>query len=153
MSVAVDVTLELSRDVRTLLSGQDLRAWIPGMLDEIGAEAASQAQARIADTKASPAGQPWEAWSKRYEKTRHSGQSLLQSKGDLVTSIQHHVEGDAALVGSNLVYAATHQFGDRGKDRLGRKRNIPARQYLGLGPQDARELDQVIEESWSRHRR
>jgi phage gpG-like protein len=40
---------------------------------------------------------------------------------------------------SNIVYAATHQFGDD-------ERNIPARPYLGLSQENAQDVLDVIED-------
>lgn len=104
------------------------------LLEAIGAEVESQTRRRIAVDKASPAGVPWPQWSKEYAATRHSGQRLLQSAGHLLDSITHQVEGDSVLVGSPLVYAATHQHGDP-------ERGIEQREFLGLHGDD---LDDVV---------
>lgn len=146
MSVALEIGLDLPPRARAFLHGEDVAGWLPDLLEEIGAEAVSQTQSRIADDKAAPDGVPWTDWSEHYAETRHRGQSLLQSEGGLVDSIQHAVEGREVHVGSNLVYAATHQFGDE-------DRGIPARPYLGVSRDDARSLDHVIEDSWNALRR
>ncbi|MFI8744485.1 phage virion morphogenesis protein [Pseudomonas sp. NPDC077186] len=104
------------------------------LLDAIGAEVESQTRRRIAVDKASPAGVPWPEWSADYATTRHSGQSLLQGVGHLLDSITHQVDGNSVLIGSPLVYAATHQFGDD-------ERGIEQRQFLGLEGDD---LDDVV---------
>ena len=39
-------------------------------------------------------GKAWAKWSERYGRTRNSGQSLLQSEGDLLDSIQYLVNGE-----------------------------------------------------------
>jgi phage virion morphogenesis protein len=110
------------------------------LLDEIGATVESQTRRRIEDDKADPEGKAWPAWSDRYAKNRHGNQSLLESKGMLIGSLGYAVAlaGDQVEVGSNLIYAATHQFGDP-------KRNIPARPYLGLSGEDEAELEEVID--------
>ena len=46
----------------------------------------------------------------------------------------HAISGASVEVGSNLVYAATHQFGDP-------DRRIPARPYLGLSADDERDIE------------
>lgn len=104
------------------------------LLEAIGAEVESQTRRRIAVDKASPAGVPWPEWSTEYAKTRHSGQSLLQGDGHLLDSITYQVEGDSVLIGSPLIYAATHQFGDL-------ERGIEQRELLGLEGDD---LDDVV---------
>lgn len=104
------------------------------LLEAIGAEVESQTRRRIAVDKASPAGLPWPEWSDDYAATRHSGQSLLQGDGHLLDSITHQVEGDSVLIGSPLIYAATHQFGDL-------ERGIEQRELLGLEGDD---LDDVV---------
>lgn len=109
------------------------------LLDDLGGAMESQTQRRISQDKKSPAGVPWPAWSPRYAKTRHANQSLLVSGGNpgLLTSITHNVlSEDKVEVGSNLIYAATHQFGDK-------KRKIPKRPYLGISPRDGDELERI----------
>lgn len=107
------------------------------LLDDAGALVESQTRRRIADEKTGPDGQAWPAWSPGYAKTRHGGHSLLRAESGLLDSVQHLVTGDEVEIGSNLVYAATHQFGDP-------KRKIPARPYLGLSTDNAREVEQLL---------
>lgn len=109
------------------------------LLDGIGAEIESQTRRRIAEDKASPSGQGWPDWSAEYAATRHSGQSLLQGEGHLLDSITFQVEGDSVLVGSPLVYAATHQFGDP-------ERGIDQREFLGLEGQDYDDVVGMVED-------
>lgn len=109
------------------------------LLEGIGAEVESQTRRRIQVDKASPSGKAWPEWSADYAETRHSGQSLLQGEGHLLSSITYQVEGESVLVGSPLVYAATHQFGDE-------DRGIEARAYLGLEGQDYEDVIGVIED-------
>jgi len=104
------------------------------LLEAIGAEVESQTRRRIAVDKTSPTGLPWPEWSTDYAKTRHSGQSLLQGDGHLLDSITHQVEGDSALIGSPLIYVATHQYGDP-------ERGIEQRELLGL---EGNDLDDVV---------
>ncbi len=104
------------------------------LLDSIGAVAESQTRRRIEEQLGAPDGTPWVDWSEKYAATRHSGQGFLYAEGDLADSIDHQVvSNDQVEVGSNLIYAATHQFGDE-------DRGIPARPYLGLSADDEDEL-------------
>ncbi|AMO73845.1 phage virion morphogenesis protein [Pseudomonas citronellolis] len=109
------------------------------LLEGIGAEVESQTRRRIQVDKMSPANEPWPEWSADYAETRHSGQSLLQGAGHLLDSLTYQVMGDSVLVGSPLVYAATHQFGDE-------KRGIPQREFLGLEGDDLEDVIGMIED-------
>jgi len=109
------------------------------LLEQIGVIVEGQVRRRIQEDKTSPEGVPWAAWSEDYARTRKGSKSLLQDEGGLLDSIQYLVVGNEVEVGSNLVYAATHQFGDDG-------RGIPERPYLGLSPDDEAELDEVLQD-------
>lgn len=110
------------------------------LLEGIGAEVESQTRRRIQVDKHGPAGEPWPEWSAAYAETRHSGQSLLQGAGHLLDSIGYQVMDDSSvLVGSPLVYAASHQFGDS-------DRGIEARPYLGLEGEDLEGVVAMIED-------
>ncbi|WP_374981161.1 phage virion morphogenesis protein [Pseudomonas solani] len=109
------------------------------LLEGLGAEVESQTRRRIQNDKASPSGEPWEGWSDAYDETRHSGQSLLQSMGPLLNSISYQVQGDSVLVGSPLIYAATHNFGNP-------DRGIPQREFLGVEGQDFEDLVGITED-------
>lgn len=109
------------------------------LLEGIGAEVASQTQRRIAVDKTSPSGSPWPEWSADYAETRHSGQSLLQGQNHLLNSITFQVVSDSVLVGSPLVYAATHQYGDK-------ERGIEQREFLGLEGADLEDVIGMIED-------
>ena len=110
-------------------------AEMAAFLDAVGDTVANGAKRRIMEAKTAPGGKKWDPWSKRYAKTRHGGHSLLRDTGALVDSITHEVSTmeRSVVVGSNLVYAATHQFGDP-------DRKIPARPYL----------DAELEDPWER---
>jgi len=132
------------------LSGVDrLRERVSGLartdrarlLDMIGATVESQTRRRIEEDKAGPDGTPWPAWSERYAATRHGGQSLLEGEGDLMDSLDYVASDDEVEVGSNLIYAAVHQFGSEDDS----DQNIPARPYLGLSADDEAELEETIE--------
>ncbi|PZE09271.1 phage virion morphogenesis protein, partial [Pseudomonas sp. 57B-090624] len=109
------------------------------LLEGLGAEVESQTRRRIQSDKTSPSGEPWQGWSEAYAETRHSGQSLLQSMGPLLNSISYQVQGDSVLVGSPLIYAATHNFGDP-------DRGIPQREFLGVEGQDFEDLVGITED-------
>jgi phage virion morphogenesis protein len=134
------------------------------VLDVVGAVVESQTRRRLSEEKTSPDGTPWAPLSEDYEdwkKERSSG-GILEFEGFLIASITQENNGKRVRVGSNLAYAATHQFGDSRtvnvrahtrliKEAFGKplkfgvyqsvgprklKRNIPARPYLGIGSGD-----------------
>lgn len=107
------------------------------LLSSIGGHLEDSVVARIEAGGPGPDGTEWPEWSERYAKTRHSGHSLLRNDGPLLESVQYLVNGgDELEVGSNLEYAATHQYGDD-------TRSIPARPYLGMSPQDVSDVEGI----------
>ncbi len=64
---------------------------------------------------------------------------ILQRSGNLARSITRHYDADSAVVGTNEVYAAIHNFG--GKAGRGRKVEIPAREFLHLEPEDEEDIE------------
>lgn len=113
------------------------------LLDEIGATIETQTKVRIKEEKRSPEGVKWEEWSKRYAKTRHGGHKLLENEGNLYDDINHLVSGSEVEIGTDMVYGATHQFGDG-------ERNIPARPYLGVSEDNEAELEDRVERFFER---
>ena len=88
--------------------------------------------------------------------------------GQLKGSINARATEEGAEVGTNLVYAATHQFGASGRviraknkpylafeyhGRTIRKKqvtvNIPARPFLGISDEDRQEIKSLVEEALS----
>jgi len=116
------------------------------LMQILAAALESQTRRRIASDKRAPDGSAWPDWTTRHARTRKSGQSLLQGEGDLLDSITSEGSADEALVGSNLRYAAIHQFGGRSGMPPG-PAAIPPRPYLGLSDDDTEELTGLAE-SW-----
>lgn len=140
MSVSIQVDLggiERLRERLERLAGLDMS----GLLEAIGAEVESQTRRRIEEEKRGPDGTRWPAWSKGYAATRHKGHSLLIGEGNLLDSIQYVVSGDQVEVGTNLVYAAIHQFGGAEAGM-----NIPARPYLGLSDDNLDDLAAIVDD-------
>lgn len=108
------------------------------VLETVGEVVESQVRRRITSEQEAPDGTPWEAWSKAYARTRHGNHSLLISGGALVDSLGFVVTRNMVEVGSNMIYAGVHQFGNEAK-------GIPARPYLGLSDDDEREITAVID--------
>lgn len=97
---------------------------------------------RIATEKTSPEGEPWADWSPAHAATRQPRHSLLVQDNHLLTSVQNLTQGTTVRVGSNMIYAAIHQFG--GKAGRGRKVTIPARPYMGLSDQDRDDIEMLV---------
>ena len=167
MAVAIEVNVKgLKRLQERLnnLGGLD----VSKILNPIGAAIETQTRRRITEERESPEGEAWTEWSESYKKSRHQGHSLLQSSGALVNSIQYLVTGGQVEVGSNLVYAAAHQFGvttKAHKIRARRKKylgwpgmtghpvkevnhpgsEIPARPYLGISAENEDEILAIVD--------
>lgn len=87
--------------------------------------------------QAAPDGTPWETLAPRTAKRKkYNANKVLTERGFLRRGIHYQVTAPGTVeVGSNLVYAATHQFG-RG--------NIPARPFLGLSTHDEQEIFAIV---------
>lgn len=147
--VALEVALETAQAARLAARFRELRerfANLEPLLEAVGAEVESQTRRRLAEEKRGPDGEPWPAWSAAYAAGRHGGHSLLRSEGGLLDSIRHEAGPEEAVIGSNLVYAAIHQFGGADAGQA-----LPARPYLGLAAEDEADLAALLE-SWAEGR-
>lgn len=105
--------------------------------------------------QAGPDGTPW-APLKRPRRPRKGkaaratgGVKILVDTARLQNSIHAELGDDSVEIntqkaGTDVVYAATHQYGDSGRDKLGRARNIPARPFLGITPEDEEEIAALV---------
>ncbi|MFY3986072.1 phage virion morphogenesis protein [Achromobacter xylosoxidans] len=132
---------ELARDVTPALRG-------------IGEYLANSSRDRF-KTQTAPDGSAWAPLSKWYEQAKPVNKDkILTLHGYLCNTIHWQVMPDSVLVGSNLEYAAIHQFGGiirpkRGKalkvgGRLVSQVRIPAREYLGVSAEDAAGCEGVV---------
>jgi len=111
------------------------------VLEGIGEIVVSQTVLRIESEGPGPNNEVWPALSDSYAdwKKGVSSGGLLQLEGNLLGTIWKDATGDEVVVGSSLEYAALHQFGgDTGRGK------VKARPYLGLGPEDEDEVEQVV---------
>lgn len=138
MAVSIQVQEQLSKQMNEALKQlQHLK--MP--MDVVGQEVLGQTVERITGEQKAPDGTPWAAWSEPYSEHKarsRDGGAFLDASGELIDSLNYEASKDEVLVGTNLVYAATHQFGDK-------KRNIPARPYLGLSKQNELDLIKAVE--------
>jgi len=75
-------------------------------------------------------GAAWERYS--------AGMKILQDSGRLAGSIGFSAHKNVVEIGTNLIYAATHNFGDK-------RRNIPERRFLQFQDADEERLATIIE--------
>jgi len=78
---------------------------------------------------------------KKRGERRLSGKKILVAEGHLMGSINFEVRRDALVIGTNLPYAAIHQFG--GKAGRGHGVRIPARPYLVIQDEDLEEIRNI----------
>ena len=96
---------------------------------------------------------------------RRDGGKILQDSGRLAASIVSSSDNDGAVVGTNVKYAAIHQFGGQTRAHIIRPRNkkalafggkvvksvnhpgsnIPARPFLQLTDGDCAEIERKVE--------
>jgi phage virion morphogenesis protein len=102
-------------------------------------------------------------WQPSIRVSQKGGKSLILSSA-LRTSIKAESDSSGAAVGTNLVYAATHQFGDERTIRAKKSKylkfqigdkwvsvpsvhvRIPARPFLGVSKEDEEEIKEILEE-------
>ena len=87
-----------------------------------------------------PDGSPW----LKSARALAEGGRTLTDTGRLRGSIAHTVTGGgrAVEVGSNVLYAAIHQFG--GRAGRGHKAKLPARPYLGIDERDRSNILRIV---------
>lgn len=120
------------------LKGEDLYE----LEKSIGLEMAEVARDHLEEHKTFE-GKPMRPWSEKYEeRVRKSGERrdiLLGPERRLHRSMSFQVRTDGIYYGSNMVYAAVHQWGWKEK-------NIPARPYLGMGEEEKQGIEDILED-------
>ena len=96
----------------------------------------------------SPAGAPWQplAEGTRAERRRKgygAGRPILERSGDLIRSVVGEHDAGSAAAGTNLVYAAIHQFGGEAGMPPG-PAAVPARPFLGVDDDTREEILDTI---------
>ena len=123
-----------------------------GLFDNIGMSLVVSTQARF-DRGAGPDGSPWPP---SLRAIAESGKTLIDS-ARLMQSITFEATDTGVAVGTNVIYAAVHQFGatirpvkaDKLRFRIGDRYvatdevTIPARPFLGLDDDDEREIEAI----------
>lgn len=131
-------------------------------MNQVIAETLRSSTKRRFNTSISPEGQPWKR-SLRHEMSQHK---TLVDTARLKNSILSKATEKGAEVGTNVIYASRHQFGDktpltiRAKtakglrfkmgDRWVTKKAVrvkmPARPFLGISDEDMKEIKAVMDD-------
>lgn len=86
------------------------------------------------DTEGKSGGEKWQAWGDDYKKLRekmgYGNGKILTLRGDLRKSFVREATSKGAIVGTNKVYAAIHNFGGPVKKRGSGTFNMPARPFM-----------------------
>lgn len=135
----------------------------PGILRAIGTGLVEVVQRRF-EAARDPFGGAWVALNPAYAAIK-KGPGILRARGYLQRSITFDASGNHITIGSPMIYAGVHQFGATIKPvrakalafRMGggggkggrivkaKSVTIPARPYLGFGPEDQREVMEVLQ--------
>lgn len=111
-------------------------------LDEIGAMLVTETQHRFEEEK-DPDGHKWDRLAAATIAVRGSGAKILRHRANLYDSVTHAVDSRVDVrVGTNKKYARIHQFG--GPAGLGHSVEIPARPYLGISDEGAKEVEAIL---------
>lgn len=109
------------------------------MFDEIGSYLDSSVLKRF-DDQVNPDGIPW----KPSQRAEDEGGKTLIDFGHLRDSITHNSYNTAVEHGSNMIYAAIHQFG--GKAGRNHATTIIQRAFVGISLEDEEEIDAIAKD-------
>ncbi len=126
------------------------------LMDRIGMAMETSTQERF-ETETAPDGGKWQPSIR----ARVQGGKTLTLSGRLANSITHRATGDSVEIGTNLIYANTHQEGATIRAKSGRlafnlpgglglrrpeQVVIPARPFVGLGGDDEETIVELAED-------
>ena len=107
-------------------------------LQDVGEKLLISTRKRFRD-QTGPDGRPWKPLlPQTLARKRKNRDKILILEGELFGQLRYHATADSLAVGSNEIYAATHQFGDS-------SRNIPARPFLGLDDADRASILRLLD--------
>jgi len=107
-------------------------------LADIGEYLLDSTQQRFVDQQA-PDGTPWDPVSPKTLKKKKRKDRVLTETGTLADTLNYQLGANQLMLGSNLEYAATHQFG-READ------GMPARPFLGIAPFEQTEILAILQD-------
>ena len=139
VSRTIDVAIEGSALNAALSRVAAVLANPSATLDQVGRYLVASTLRRFERERA-PDGSPW----LKSARALAVGGKTLTDTGRLRGSITHTVTygGRAVEVGSNVLYAAIHQFG--GRAGKGLRATIPARPYLGIDEHDRDAIARIV---------
>ncbi len=91
-----------------------------------------------------PDGKKWDANSEVTIERKGRDQPLIE-EGSLGEQISYAVDGNQLEIGSSLEYAAMQQFGGTKDEFPHLWGDIPARPFLGISDDDAKEILEIVE--------
>ncbi|NLS00189.1 phage virion morphogenesis protein [Rhizobium sp. P38BS-XIX] len=129
----------------------------------IGTELVASTHMRFV-TQQDPDGQPWHILNPTYAEGKRNTRILTES-GRLRDSINSRPGNDQVLVGTNVIYAAPHQFGAviepksashlffrmGGELVVAKKVTLPARPFLGISSDDQTSIAEIVFEFVERY--
>lgn len=148
--MSVTLTLQGSDRLVAALKSFERPSRKQELMDTLASYGVSSTQQRFVDEK-SPDGEKWKS-------TRRGGQ-VLRDTGRLFGSLTQKATLTTAQWGTNVIYAAIHQFGGtikpkkqggrlvfRGLNGMVRvsQVKIPSRPFLGITTEDRREIDALV---------
>ncbi|KZY44234.1 virion morphogenesis protein [Pseudoalteromonas shioyasakiensis] len=96
------------------------------------------------DQQRSPDGDPWQPLSPEYAKRKKKNKDKILRLNDILRDTFAYNVGDESLeFGTNMEYAAIHQFGGE-SSMVPRLAAIPARPFLGLSSDDEQEVIEIL---------
>lgn len=163
------VTLETSIDDKLVLKAfkalQKAQQNTTPVMEAIGKKLVVNVHDRF-DAAVDPRGKPWAPLNPGYAAGKKGAGILRESgmRGGLMGSITFVAGPDTVEVGTNKPYGAVHQFGATivpvrgthlrfvigGKPVYARSVTIPARPYLGIGPEDERVIAETVTDALDR---
>lgn len=142
--VSISFRLDMTKPLDMLARLEHFNA--RAMFDDIGGYLDSEATNRFVTSK-DPFGQRWEP----SQRAKNTGGKTLLDYGHLRDSVTHQVfiDGRGVEHGSDLEYSAIHQFGGETGHPNGRF-TMTARPFIGIGPADETEIDNIVEDHLER---
>ena len=87
-----------------------------------------------------PEGNPWAGLLVDYQKRKKKNKDkILVLEGYLRDTLAYNTHSQGLELGTNLIYGATHQFGDE-------DRGIEARPYLGVSEDDEQMIQDILQD-------
>ena len=131
----------LAKELNRLLKKVDNQ---DSALNEIGNYLVESTEQRFDDMQA-PDGQAWEPLSETTLSRKKRTDKILFEGGTLAETLTYQLNGNELQVGSNMEYAAMHQFGGTTSPfSMFPNQEIPARPFLGLAPFERDEIMDIL---------